>query len=687
MVEWILKYNDRFLTKNFNALIVVIFILFNPNSSELYAQLTIISPVNNQILQRDTAGFANIAITGYTYFPYARIEAQLTPLKGNIHQSKELLFTQDQINQGFLSASIQAETGWYKLKLTGYGNGGMIDSAIVPRVGIGEVFLVAGNSNAMGLPDLGAKDASDQVISYNAINKILNPENITVAPDEPMQVPEFSPVQAKNYIFPSGETSWYWAELGDKIHQKMNTPVLFLNAAWAAANSENYRDAASGKDALNIYVNKKWPNRQPYTNLINTLRYFNSWLGIRAVLWSHGENDAQLGFTEQSYFNNIKILIENSRTDTGHKVPWIIAKNSTSPTIDKPYLPVTNAQNRLSVIKDFNTFIGPDLDTIQIPRPAHGHFENISGGIQGLTLAANAWNRILSDSLFGKIIPLQPKYAIHTGVVPSKFFPGAAFTLPFNITGLGNDLVTIQAELLDQAGKFVAIAGIGNESPAKITLPVNLTNGEYKLRLTATKPILAGSVSESFYVNNNYKKIDFINTISARLIGENIYISWLVAANPQLKSLVLQKMTDGKSYVDLKSFEVLDNEIQSHLYAYSDPNSNEGSIYYRIKSEYKNGETAFSTVVTVFQEGAPPQFTVFPNPVTNQQFYLRPDKPETNFQCSLFDVKGREHQLIVNDREVIGLLSLRPLYNLSAGNYILRIVTDSGISTQLIMFL
>jgi len=673
--------------KNLHCLIIAIFILFNAGAWDLYAQLIVTSPVNNQILQRDTAGFANISVTGYAYFPYTRIEAHLTPIEGNIHQSKNLSFAKNQIEQGFLSSSLQAETGWYKLKLIGYGNDGIIDSAIVSRVGIGEVFLVAGNSNAMGLPDLGAKNTSDQVISFNAINKILNPENITVAPDEPMQAPEFSPINSKNYIFPSGETSWYWGELGDKIHQKMKTPVLFLNAAWAAANSENYRDAASGKDALNIYVNKKWPNRQPYTNLVNTLRYFNSWLGIRAVLWSHGENDAQLGFTEQSYFDNIKILIENSRTDSGHKVPWIIAKNSTSPAIDKPFLPITNAQNRLATLKDFNTFIGPDLDTIQIPRPAHGHFENISGGTQGLTLAATAWNRILSDSLFHKIIPFQPKYEIHTGVVPSKVFPGASFTLPFNIFGLENNIIAIQAELLDDAGKFVAIAGVANESPVKIQLPANLKNGGYKLRLTGTKPILAGCISESFYVDNNYKKIDFINTISARPIGQNIYISWLTAANPQLKSVILQKMTDGKSYIDLKSFEALDNDIQSKLYAYTDPNSGEGSIYYRIRSEYKNGETTISTIVAVFQEGAPPQFTVFPNPVTNQQFYLRPDKPETNFQCSLFDVKGQEYPLIIIDREIIGLVSLRPLYHLSAGNYILRIVTDSGISTQIIMFL
>jgi len=130
----------------------------------------------------------------------------------------------------------------------------------------------------------------------------------------------------------------------------------------------------------------------------------------------------------------------------------------------------------------------------------------------------------------------------------------------------------------------------------------------------------------------------------------------------------------------------LNNETESRLYIYSDQNSGESSIFYRLKLEYKNGETIYSTVVAVFQEGGPPNFVAFPNPVTGQQFYLRPDKPETHFQCSLFDMRGTEHALFFTERDVIGLILIRPFYHLSAGNYILKITTDSGSSTQTVLF-
>jgi hypothetical protein len=678
-----LLFSEGFSTKRGICILALTFPVFNP----LQAQLIITSPVNHQIIQRDSGGQASIPITAYANYPYTRIEITLTSVEGNPNQGQRAVFAEEQIKQGFLNTSLKAKTGWYRLTLTGYGPGEMVDSSVVARTGVGEVFLVGGNSNAMGLPELGSKNASDQVISFHALNKSLNTENITIAPDQPMPAPAFTPLKDKNSIFPSGETSWYWAELGDMLSKRMNTPVLFFNTAWAAANSENYRDGALGKDAYNLYVGKNWPNRQPYSNIKNTLRYYHSWLGIRAVLWAHGENDAQLAFTEENYFSNIKTVIEKSRHDAGHNMPWIIATNSASATLATPYLPVTRAQKRLSVLPNFNTYAGPDLDTVQIPRPPHGHFENIAGGKQGLTQVALSWNRVLSDSLISKINPLTTPYAIHTGVVPSGTFPGAVFPLPYQVTGKTEGKWPIHAELLDASGKFVDTVGRSSTSPVTVHLPANLKNGNYRIRVVRSDTILPGSVSALFYLDKAYRSTKYVSSLKARPTGQEIHISWLVAAHPQLQRMILQKTTNGETYTDLASFEAVENENQSHLYSYIDRNLGESSIFYRLLMQHRNGESDYSTVITVFQEGAPPQFVVFPNPVTRQQFYLRSDQGQSIIRCSIVDNKGREHPVSFNDREVIGLIAVRPLYDLPAGNYILRIETDTHVTSQAVLFL
>ncbi|MCE7067494.1 sialate O-acetylesterase [Dyadobacter sp. CY326] len=671
------------LFKSFTAIVGFLFAaLLLMLACSANAQITLTTPTTNQIVQRDTAGSAQIAITGYAFQPYASIEGRLTPIEGNVHKVKTWTFDEEQIRQGFLTALIKAETGWYRLEISAIKRNGGIDSVSVARLGVGEVFLVAGNSNAMGLPGLGAKSASDQVISMNAVNKALNADNITVAPNAPMPKPSFDVLSKDNFIFPSGETAWYWGELGDMLSKRLKTPILFFNAAWAAANSESYRDAASGKDAFNPYVGKSWPNRQPYSNIVNTIRHMNSWLGIRAVLWSHGENDAQLKFTEQGYFTNIQTLITNARADAGYNVPWIIAKNSASNIIKEPYLPIINAQNRLSSLKGFNTFPGPNLDTIQIPRPVSEHFENVSGGIQGLTLAATAWNRALTDSLFKKIIPLQPANSIHTGVTPSTAFPGASFYMGYKILGTSEEGLSLRAELFDENEKFVDTVGIGSENPLLINLPVNLADGNYSIRLAGTSPNLAGSFSTLFYVNSAYRSVQIVNSIYAVKTNQSINLNWLTSASPGMHLLILEKTTDGENYTDLEQYNVPDNGRSSGLYAYTDTQTDAKTIFYRVRMEYVDGRFSYSPIVTILEPGAVPRLITFPNPVTRQAFYIQTN--ETGFapQFALFDVAGREHPIFISDREIIGLLAIRPIHSLPAGIYILRIVTETGASTQ-----
>lgn len=689
MADLRLNSNQKGQLINQYRLLFTVSVLILLSCSFAYAQslITIASPVNNQVVQRNSSDFATISLSGYIHYPFSHLEAKLTPAAGNIHSVVTTTIENTQISQGFFHTSIAAGSGWYKLSITGFSNSEAVDSAIVSKVGIGEVFLIAGNSNAMGLPDLGAKSGTENVISFNAVNKVLNQENITVAADGPMPAPQFSPIDAKNNIFPSGETAWYWGELGEMLFQKSGVPVLFLNASWAAANSENYSDGASGKDAYNLYVGKFWPNRQPYSNIKNTLRYFNSWLGIRAVLWAHGENDAQLGFTENAYFDHIRTVIETSRRDAGYTASWIMARSSASSTSSRPYQPIINAQNRFFTDSSWSVYPGPNLDSVQIPRPAHGHFENIAGGVKGLTDAAEAWNTMLTASAFSKVEPVQPGYAIHTGVVPSEVKANSPFLLPYAITGSSESTLHVHAELLNEDNKYVMTVATGSQSPLNVLIPEGLKNGIYKIRITGSSPVLPGSVSDPFFVHTDLAANQYVNHIHTRREDNGIRISWLLCANTQINNIILQKTTNGLTYADIADIPINNNRNTSHLYSYKDSDVSTGSIFYRVVLELSNGIKTSSPISTLFADGSTPYLLVFPNPVIDQTFRFRIEPENEIVECKLYDVKGRAFILNTNQREMPGAVTARPAGHIPSGNYILRVITNAGNTAQSIFVL
>ncbi len=664
-------------------LVAIVFTTFT--LPPVYAQITITSPVNNQVVQRSLTDSATISVTGYAYRPYQDLNVKLVSESGAAEQSVD--FPSAQRMSGFFQTQVKTGKGWYRILVTGTKTDGRQDTVSVKRVGVGEVFLICGNSNAMGLPRLGAIGGSENVISIDTVNKHLNTENITVAIDEPMRSPVFTQFKSASYSFPTGETSWLWAELGDMIYKRFGTPVLFLNAGWAAASSINYQEAASGKDTYNTYVGKNWPYKQPYTNIVNTLQYFHSWLGIRSVIWSHGENDAHyLKIDQASYYNNIQYVIQRSREDFGYNVPWVIGLSTAGGIESKPYAPVILAQKALAGLKGFNTWLGADTDTIQIPRPSHGHFENIQGGTQGLSLAAKAWNRSLPDTFFRSVVPIQPGAAIHTGAVPAQTFPGASFPLPFVTTGTTPNSLMIQAELLTESGMFVALVGTGKSTPLAIQLPRVLPDGHYRIRLTGVKPTLVGSVSETIQVHRKYVKTGFFRHLAAEKRNNLVEVSWMMTANPGVRQIVLQRSADHRYYTDIKSFIAPDNALNSGVYSFTDTDMEKGSIYYRIRMEYADGKSEVSAALVVFGDNAPPGFTVFPNPVEGQYFFLRPNTADVDCKLYLYDMRGKQHPVETDDTQVVGVIMAKPVYAVPAGMYILKIVSGDAITTQKVLF-
>jgi hypothetical protein len=641
-------------------------------------QVELTYPFPRAVFQRSALNQATIPIAGSYTLPIDRLEVR-TKSVGTPSTTSRWQLLQDKPQNGVFAGTLTLPGGWYQLEVRGLRRDTIVALTSLERVGVGEVFLIAGQSQAMGLPNLGAKGASDWVSVMDRLNKRYDEqESLTISPDQPTPVPLFSRPTAESNVYPTGETPWLWGELGDRLAERLRVPVLFFNAAWAATTAENWSQSADGKAAFNMYVGKYWANQQPYANFRNVLQSYHRQFGLRAVLWLHGESDAShVKSSAVAYQKYLQNLIDRTRQHAGYAMPWVVANSSMTVSQGGPYTPVRDAQRALTEVPGNGVFLGPDADQIQNPRPAHGHFENVSGGVQGLTLAAQAWNASLTDDFFKQAVPRAATGFVQTGLVPRVALPGARFRLTFEST-LREATVFYTAELMDEKGEFLAEVGLGAQSPLTVQLPATLLPGTYQLRVRANNPGLPGAPSTPFTVTDQTTRATPLAGFQATALGRRVLAGWSVIPEVNTQEFVLQRSQDRGTYADVLRLSATPDGRTSRFYAATDPNPPTGFSHYRLKVVLRDGSSSYFGLQTVFVDADPTQVNVFPNPSYGQPIYVK--LPGVGaYRAQLYDVRGNAVSVALSEPGIGGVYELHPATSLAQGIYWLKIVSDGAV--------
>lgn len=364
----------------------------------IFAQINITFPSSRIVFQRDNFGNGIIHVTGQYSQSIDRVEVRVVPMSSGQGEQTDWRLLKDNPQGGFYSGTIQVRGGWYELQVRGLVNGNVISTAELQRVGVGEVFLVAGQSNAQGFFNYGAPGPGDDRV--NCVNYRNNDNQNNSFPK-----PDFVRMSDNGNVGPRGLSSWCWGRLGDMIANRLNVPVLFYNAAWEGTASKNWSETVDGGTTNSIYINDTYPGGQPYGNLRMSLNYYASVTGIRAILWHQGEADNLLNNSAGTYESNLRRIIEKSRQHFGKNVGWVISRVSYYNAKGNNQ-EIINGQNQV-VLGGNSVFFGPSTDNIQTPRPDGFHFQN--GGLSDL---AGAWNSALDDNFFNSCFP-------QTGTFPS----------------------------------------------------------------------------------------------------------------------------------------------------------------------------------------------------------------------------------------------------------------------------
>ena len=371
------------------------------------AQIQVSFPVSRAVFQRSANNEARILINGYyTTQAITRIEARVQARNGQ-GASSDWVTIQSGPTGGNYAGDLTVQGGWYNVEVRGMNGDQSVGTTVVERVGVGEVFVVAGQSNAQGVYDDAPSATDDRV---NSLNYYDASESAGDPPTDVMN--RFAHLDRGGVIAPRGIGTWCWGRLGDLLVQRLNVPILFFNAGYGGTTIQNWRQSIETGRTENIYVAGTYlSDGQPYANLRATLQFYTHMLGVRAILWHQGEAENYVNTSTGRYVSDLQFVIDRSRQDSGKNIAWMVARASYSGDFRGNRPEIIAAQNQV-INSVSNVFAGPATDGIQVPRQrpprSINAYDDVHFDVNGLVEVANAWSNSLTDAFFARAQPQPP---------------------------------------------------------------------------------------------------------------------------------------------------------------------------------------------------------------------------------------------------------------------------------------
>ena len=190
--------------------------------------------------------------------------------------------------------------GWYKLTLKAtlpaylppFFNRLLVYEASERKVGVGEVLIIAGQSNAQGVsglpiaPNTQLMDAVRVSSDFIPTPSDYDPNSL---PSSYAKIQNLVATNANSTVGPLGPNLWYWGSVGAQLAQDLQAPVAMFNAAYGGTTITNWVSStnpdakSSGQtNAANLAAGRYNPG-SPFYFFGNMFKLYANTYGVRAV--------------------------------------------------------------------------------------------------------------------------------------------------------------------------------------------------------------------------------------------------------------------------------------------------------------------------------------------------------------------------------------------------------------------
>lgn len=307
------------------------------------------SPVSRQVIQRQ-GSFTAVPVRGTA--PGAdQVRARLVARAGYAGTTTDWAPLSVQAGGSYTGLIPYVQGGWYDLEVRALRAGTALSTTTVPRVGVGEVFIVAGQSNSANWGSPPQVPADDRVSATT-----WNHASWQLAVD-PQPIAD-------------GGGGSAWPAFGTRFASLTGLPVGVLAVGVGGSSVQQWQPGAALYPRLQAAIKAAGPK------------------GFRAILWHQGETDASQCMPQATYATQLTRLIQASRADAGWAAPWGVATASKLPWNQAACDQAVNAAQAQVVAATPAVFAGPDTNGYY---GAGLTWDNIHFNANGLTLHGNTW--------------------------------------------------------------------------------------------------------------------------------------------------------------------------------------------------------------------------------------------------------------------------------------------------------